>query len=74
MTDGSTELGDKLIPVLKEYDLTDIIMALSLKLLDAVNIASKAPKPNREMAIALEYAEEKAFRIRESALQTLKRG
>jgi hypothetical protein len=59
--DEMVELGERLIPVLKEYDLSKVIEALSWHLMGAVNLASKATIINRELHIALEYAEEKTF-------------
>ena len=59
--DEMVELGERLIPVLNEYDLSKVIEVLSWHLMDAVNLASKATIINRELHIALEYAEEKTF-------------
>jgi hypothetical protein len=46
------ELSDRLIPLLKEYDLPNVLMALSWQLMGAVNLASKATTINRELHIA----------------------
>ena len=59
--DEMVELSERLIPLLKEYDLPKVIEALSWHLMGAVNLASKATTINRELHIALEYAEEKTF-------------
>jgi hypothetical protein len=59
--DGMTALSEKLVPLLREYDLPDSIMALSFQLTSAVNLAGKATKMGRELRLALEYAEQKTF-------------
>jgi hypothetical protein len=58
--DEMVALSERLIPLLKEYDLPKVIEALSWHLMGAVNL-SKATTINRELHIALEYAEEKTF-------------
>jgi hypothetical protein len=55
------ELTERLIPLLKEYDLPNVLMALSWHLMGAANLASKAPSINRDLQLAVEYAEEKTF-------------
>jgi hypothetical protein len=59
--DDMETLADRLIPLLKEYDLPNVIQALSWHLMGAVNLANKATSINRELQRALEYAEEKTF-------------
>jgi hypothetical protein len=59
--DDMVKLADRLIPLLKEYDLPNVIQALSWHLMGAVNLANKATSINRELQRALEYAEEKTF-------------
>jgi hypothetical protein len=59
--DPIVELTDRLMPLLKEYDLPNVLMALSWHLMGAVNIADKATILNRDLQLALEYAEEKTF-------------
>ena len=60
------ELSDRLLPLLKEYGLPDVIQALSLRLAEAVAIAGKAETINPELLIALEYAEAKTFHTNEN--------
>ena len=59
--DGMAELCDKLVPLLREYDLEDSIMALSFQLASAIYLAGKATRMGKELKIALEYAEKKTF-------------
>jgi len=65
------ELSDRLLPLLKEYGLPDVIQALSLRLAEAVAIADKAVIIDPQLLIALEYAEEKTFRTNENLLTIL---
>ena len=51
--DEMVALSERLIPLLKEYDLPKVIEALSWHLMGAVNLASKATTINRELHIAL---------------------
>jgi hypothetical protein len=59
--DGMTALSEKLVPLLRDYDLPDSIMALSFQLASAIDLAGKATKMGKELQIALEYAEQKTF-------------
>jgi hypothetical protein len=61
-----SELSDKMIPLLKEYDLPNVLEALSWHLVGAVKIAQKAVTLSPEMRLALEYAEQKTFRAHEA--------
>jgi hypothetical protein len=56
--DDMVKLADRLVPLLKEYDF---IQALSWHLMGAVKLANKATSINRELQLALQYAEEKTF-------------
>ena len=71
--DESVELTDRLIPLLKEYDLPTVLMALSWHLMGAANLAEKAPTINRDLQNALEYAEQKTFWTNDTIKKTLAR-
>jgi len=61
MADEMGELTERLIPLLKEYDLPTVLLALSWHLMGAVNLADKAATINHDLQKALEYAEQKTF-------------
>ena len=73
MADGMAELSEKIVPILREYDLQDSIMALAFQLSSAINLAGKATKIE-ELQIALEYAEEKTFWTHDAIKKILDRG
>jgi hypothetical protein len=71
MTDKRVGLNEKLVPLLREYDLPESIMALSFQLMSATELASKATKINSDLQIALEYAEQKTFWINDGLKKIL---
>ncbi len=65
------ELNDKLVDLLREYDLSDSIWALSFQLLAATTLAARATKFDDNFLMVLAEAEKKSFWINDTLKKIL---